>query len=104
MWTGTSVGGRRSWLRQLLAGAALVLALAGCVVWPAGSGPNAEPMPLAEAMDRRDRGEVVLVDVRSRLSYEAGHVPGAISIPFEQITARAGELRHLGRLPVLYCG
>lgn len=78
--------------------------LAGCVMWPAGSGPNAEPMPLAEAVDRRDRGEVVIVDVRSRWQYDEGHIPDAISIPIEEFPARTAEIRRLGRLPVLYCG
>lgn len=47
------------------------------------------------------RGEVdfTLVDVRSKASYAAGHIPGAISLPHQQITA--------GKLPagllVVYC-
>ena len=74
------------------------------MVWPAGSGPNAEPMPLAEAFDRRDRGEVVIVDVRRSVDFAEGHIPGAISIPLEEFPARTAEIRRLGRLPVLYCG
>ena len=75
-----------------------------CVVWPEGSGPKAGPMPLAEALQRRDRGEAVLVDLRSRESYVTGHIPGALNIPLEDVGARAGEIRRLGKLPVLYCG
>jgi len=35
-----------------------------------------------------------LLDVRSAEEYAAGHVPGALSVPFEQLSARAraGEL------------
>jgi rhodanese-related sulfurtransferase len=61
-------------------------------------------MPLAEALQRRDRGEAVLVDVRSREAYAAGHVPGAVSFPSDDIEARASEIRRLDRQPILYCG
>lgn len=77
---------------------------AGCVLWPAGTGPGAEPMPLAEAVERRDRGEVVLVDLRSRQEYAAGHLGGAINVPLDEVAARVEEIRGLGRLPVFYCG
>ena len=39
------------------------------------------------------RGEAQWVDVRSASEYAAGHVPGAINIPMEQIEARLGDLR-----------
>lgn len=38
------------------------------------------------------RGEAQWVDVRSASEYAAGHVPGAINIPMEQIEARLGDL------------
>ena len=82
----------------------LVLAAAGCVIWPAGSGPGALPMPAAEALSRSERGEAVIVDVRTREDYEAGHVPGALHIDALEIDSRAAEIRSLGRLPILYCG
>ncbi len=75
-----------------------------CVVWPAGTGPGAEPMSLAEAVDRRDRGEAVIVDVRSRASFAEGHIPGALSIPLDELDQHVGELRAQQRLPILYCG
>jgi len=82
----------------------LVLAGAGCVVWPAGSGPGAGPMAAAEALSRSERGQAVIVDVRPRDAYEAGHIPGALHIDALEIDARAAEIRRLGRLPILYCG
>jgi hypothetical protein len=97
-------GSHRPCLRRALALPLLMLAAAGCLMWPAGTGPGAEPMPLAEAMDRRDRGEVVIVDVRSRSAFAAGHIPGAVGVPAEELTARLPEIRRLGRLPILYCG
>ena len=80
------------------------LAAAGCVVWPQGAGPDAAAMPLVEALERRDRGEAVLIDVRSPQSYADGHVPGALSIPSSEIEKRAAEIRKMSRLPILYCG
>ena len=80
------------------------LAAFGCVVWPQGAGPDAAAMPLAEALQRRDRGEAVLIDVRSREAYAGGHVPGALNIHSSEIEGRAAEIRKMGRLPILYCG
>ncbi len=36
--------------------------------------------------------DLVLLDVRSREGYTAGHLPGAIHIPFEALATRAKEL------------
>jgi rhodanese-related sulfurtransferase len=44
-----------------------------------------------------------LVDVRTRQEFDAGHIPGAILIPFDQIAARAGELGARDTPIVLYC-
>ena len=54
-----------------------------------------------------ERGEVVLVDSRSRLSYEAGHIPGAVNLPEKEVESVIGEFlaTHLppdARL-VIYC-
>jgi len=77
---------------------------ASCVVWPAGSGPSASPIALGDALAMVERSDAVLVDVRAREAYEAGHVPGAINVDAVEIDARAAELRRLGKLPILYCG
>lgn len=45
----------------------------------------------------------VLVDVRTPMEYEAGHIPGARLIPYDQVAARAGELPAKDRPIVLYC-
>ena len=50
-----------------------------------------------------DAGKVVVVDVRAAEAYEAGHIPGARSVPLDRIESRAEELRKLGRPLVLYC-
>jgi rhodanese-related sulfurtransferase len=45
---------------------------------------------LKELSERR--GETLLVDVRTPSEYAAGHVPGAVNIPMEQIEARGEDL------------
>ena len=52
------------------------------------------------------RGEApCVVDVRSKAEFAAGHVPGAIHIPFWQMATRWRELLHLRDRPiVVYCG
>jgi rhodanese-related sulfurtransferase len=59
---------------------------------------------LADALTRCDRGEAVLVDVRSPSAYAEGHIPGAVNVPADQIQARAVEIRRMVRMPILYCG
>lgn len=84
--------------------ALLALPPVACVVWPAGSGPGAGPIALADAILMRERGTAVLVDVRSRAAYEEGHIPGALHFGADELDARSPEVRRLGRLPILYCG
>lgn len=41
---------------------------------------------------RLSKGEVVLLDVRPSVEYRAGHLPGAISIPLDELERRLREL------------
>jgi rhodanese-related sulfurtransferase/predicted transcriptional regulator len=61
-----------------------------------------EPISAAELRARLARDEVVLLDVRPRDEYEAGHVPEAISMPLEELEK---QLDHLpaGKTVVAYC-
>ena len=46
-----------------------------------------------------------IVDVRSAAEYAAGHVPGAIHLPFWQVGRQWQKLASMRELPVvLYCG
>jgi rhodanese-related sulfurtransferase len=45
----------------------------------------------------------VLVDVRSRLSWDQGRIPGAIHLPTDQIASRAGTMIAPGASVVTYC-
>ena len=57
----------------------------------------------AREMMKKDDGHVV-VDVRRRDEYDAGHVPGAILIPNESIgTERPAELPDLDQIILVYC-
>ena len=48
---------------------------------------------------------VVVLDVRSPEAYTAGHLPGAISIPVQELQERAPvELPDRDRPIVIYCG
>ncbi len=61
-----------------------------------------EPVDREELLERVRRGEVTVLDVRPREEYEAGHIPGALSVPLREIETA------LARLPrdqeiVAYC-
>ncbi|MHB1500080.1 MAG: ArsR/SmtB family transcription factor [Candidatus Dormibacteria bacterium] len=47
-----------------------------------------EPVRRVELLGRLASGDVVVFDVRPREEYEAGHVPGARSVPLEELDAR----------------
>ncbi len=48
---------------------------------------------------------VALVDVLPRASFDSGHIPGAISLPLDDIPSRAAALLpDLTRDIVVYCG
>lgn len=61
-----------------------------------------ETINAAELQKRLQRNEVVLIDVRPREEYAAGHLPGAISIPLTELEARLDRLPH-DRTIVTYC-
>jgi rhodanese-related sulfurtransferase len=45
----------------------------------------------------------IFVDVRSKSEFEAGHVPGAINIPLEQLMGRMEEVDPSKGPVILYC-
>jgi rhodanese-related sulfurtransferase len=57
-----------------------------------GEVDGAESVGIEELLARSQAGEVVVVDVRPRLEFDAGHLPGALSIPLEELSQRLGEL------------
>ena len=55
-------------------------------------GPEVETIDRDELIDRLSRGDVVVIDVRPREEYEAGHIEGARSIPHDELAQRLAEI------------
>jgi rhodanese-related sulfurtransferase/DNA-binding transcriptional ArsR family regulator len=56
-------------------------------------GPDdTEQVDRDELLRRVSAGQAVLVDVRPTTEYEAAHIPGAVSIPVDELAARLHEL------------
>ena len=55
-----------------------------------------------ELVRRVKSGEVTVVDVRPSEEYRAGHIPGALSLPLDELKARLEDLPK-GREVVAYC-
>lgn len=51
-----------------------------------------DEVPREELLRRVAAGDVVVLDVRPEEEFSAGHVPGAVSIPVDQLAARLAEL------------
>jgi rhodanese-related sulfurtransferase len=65
-------------------------------------GPEVESITSEELVERLGRGDVVLIDVRPREEFEAGHIEGAQSIPIDEIEQRLAELPS-DREIIAYC-
>jgi rhodanese-related sulfurtransferase len=61
-----------------------------------------EPVDLEALIARVRRGEVTVLDVRPPEEYEAGHIPGALSLPMTELKRRIGELPRTREI-VAYC-
>ncbi|HSO07153.1 MAG TPA: metalloregulator ArsR/SmtB family transcription factor [Pelomicrobium sp.] len=61
-----------------------------------------EPVPARELLARAQQGLVTVLDVRPPEEFAAGHLPGAVNVPLDQL---AGRLRKLpkARQVVAYC-
>jgi rhodanese-related sulfurtransferase/DNA-binding transcriptional ArsR family regulator len=64
--------------------------------------PEVETIGRDELLRRVSAGQVTMLDVRPAGEYAAGHLPGAINIPAEQLAARLDELPADGEI-VAYC-
>jgi rhodanese-related sulfurtransferase len=61
-----------------------------------------EKISVAELQERMSRDEVLLLDVRPEVEFQAGHLPGAVSVPLDELEQRLEELPP-GMLIVAYC-
>jgi rhodanese-related sulfurtransferase/DNA-binding transcriptional ArsR family regulator len=68
-----------------------------------GAREGLEPVTKEELMRRlRNKEDVVVLDVRPSEEYEAGHIPGALSIPVTELRRRLKELPRRKEI-VAYC-
>ncbi|MEX2461382.1 MAG: metalloregulator ArsR/SmtB family transcription factor [Paenibacillaceae bacterium] len=63
---------------------------------------NLEAISLEEVRKRMNEGSMLLIDVRPQDEYDAGHIPGAISIPIEQLEGQL-SLLPIERNIIAYC-
>lgn len=72
---------------------------------PEGGAPTKAIVPrisVEVAKEMAEAGEAILVDVRTKGSFEDAHIAGAISLPSEEILDRYGELP-TDKLVIFYC-
>ncbi|MCU0975766.1 MAG: rhodanese-like domain-containing protein [Steroidobacteraceae bacterium] len=63
-----------------------------------------EPVAPAALEQRLGEADLVVLDVRSAEEFAAGHVPGAINVPYDQVAGRLAELAGAkDKDVVLYC-
>jgi rhodanese-related sulfurtransferase/DNA-binding transcriptional ArsR family regulator len=61
-----------------------------------------EPIPTAELLKRSKQGLVTVLDVRPAREFAAGHLPGAINVPVEDLGQHLRKLPK-GREIIAYC-
>lgn len=61
-----------------------------------------EPISLADLLKRSRRDDVVILDTRPEHEYHAGHIPGAVSVPVDELQKRLRGLSK-GKEYVAYC-
>ncbi|MCP5055656.1 MAG: rhodanese-like domain-containing protein [bacterium] len=78
-------------MKRLIPFMALALLLvAPAIAEDAGLAPS---ITAGELHDRREAGTApVTIDVRTAEEYAAGHIPGAVNIPFDEVATRIGEV------------
>jgi 3-mercaptopyruvate sulfurtransferase SseA len=64
--------------------------------------PDVPRVTVSDAYAAHEAGQVIFVDVRDRGSYDQAHVPGARSIPSNELESRLNELDK-NHWIILYC-
>lgn len=67
-----------------------------------GSRKDLDAITCAELMTRMQEGTVIVLDCRPVEEFRAGHIAGAVSIPYDEIERRLGEIPR-GKEVVAYC-
>lgn len=69
----------------------------------AGDTPRIDQQALLERMDKQD-ASLVVIDVRTPQEFAAGHVPGAINVPYTYLPASISTIKGAADKDiVLYC-
>jgi rhodanese-related sulfurtransferase len=95
-------------LACLCATAALLLGPSILQADRSGTGPtpvqsSALKVSAGELDDLVSSGKVLLVDVRPRENFDRAHLPGAVSVPLDELPSRVNELRASQQAIVTYC-
>lgn len=61
-----------------------------------------EPIDLEEVLNRMKDGNVILIDVRPKDEYDTDHIPGAVSIPIDQLNDQLSMIQAEKEI-VAYC-
>ena len=67
-----------------------------------GSVPRISLEDFVSLFEKPEESNVIVIDVRSRESFQRGHIPGAISIPLNDLGKRVPEISHDASI-VTYC-
>lgn len=82
---------------------ARVVTLLGAIFWgPMAVAADADRIEAQEAKRLFEKGEAIVVDVRTRSAWDLGHVTGALHIPLAEIDAHLAQLPK-NKLIVAYC-
>lgn len=82
----------------------LVLLIGAIVLLTACSAsPSATKISSSEAMDMINSQDVIIVDVRTQLEFDEGHIANAILIPNETIVNEPTELPDKNATILVYC-
>ncbi len=67
-----------------------------------GSVPRISLEDFVSVLTKPEESSVIVIDVRSRESFQRGHIPGAISIPLNDLGKRVPEISRDASI-VTYC-
>jgi rhodanese-related sulfurtransferase len=67
-----------------------------------GTRDEMEPVSWSELRRRLNKGDITVIDVRPEAEYRAGHIPGALSMPVDQLRRRYREIPKR-REVIAYC-
>ena len=87
---------------MMLFGTAVVTG--GMLLWPlvdrllVGGAPQVGALEAVQLINRRD---AIVLDVRDKADYAAGHIPNARNIPFSELSGRMRELEKFKTRPIV---